>query len=214
MKAPELYRKYHVDKEYTSIGLFRELKKKFNITKVFYPGSHVHIAPSLIFSDVTYADSFRNTHKFFEDQKTIEFIVKNKEYPETPSVRFYQQDYYKPFKDLDNDFDLIISQYAGFVGQATKLYLKIGGLLVCNNSHGDASMASLDTDFELVAVYTRKTDDKFSISDKNLQEYLIPKKGVEPTKEQLMKSMRGIAYTKSPSGYIFKKVSDRNVQEP
>ena len=208
MSIPKLYKKYHVDKDYTSIGLFRELNKKFNIDKVFYPGSHVHIVASLIFSNVTYADSFRNTNKFFEDKKTIDFIRKNKEYPEDPVIRFYQQDYNKPFKDLGIEFDLVISQYAGFVGQAAKPYLKKGGQLVCNNSHGDASMASLDPDFELIAVYKRKTDDKFSISATSLNEYLKPKKGIEPTKELLLKSMKGIAYTKSPSGYIFKKVNE------
>ena len=208
MKIPELYKKHHVDKDYTSIGLFRELNEKFNIEKVFYPGSHVHIAPSLIFSMVTYADSFRNTHKFFEDKETIDFIKINKEYTEEPIIRFYQQDYNKPFRELDNDFDLVISQYAGFVGQAAKQYLKKGGLLVCNNSHGDASMASLDPDFELIAVYRRKTDDKFSISDRNLEGYLKPKNGIKPTKKQLMKSMKGIAYTKSPAGYIFRKVKE------
>ncbi len=208
MNIPEPYKKYHVDKDYTSIGLFRALNKRFAIEKVFYPGSHVHITPSLIFSHVTYADSFRNTYQFFENAETIDFIKKNKEYSEEPFIRFYQQDYNKRFQDLNKEFDLLISQYAGFVGQATKRYLKKGGLLVCNNSHGDASMASLDPDFELIAVYRRNTDDKFSISDKNLDEYLKPKNGIESTKEQLLKSMRGIAYTKSPSGYIFRKVSE------
>lgn len=208
MNIPEPYKKYHVDKDYTSIGLFRALNKRFAIEKVFYPGSHVHITPSLIFSHVTYADSFRNTYQFFENAETIDFIKKNKEYSEEPFIRFYQQDYNKRFQDLNKEFDLLISQYAGFVGQAVKQYLKKGGLLVCNNSHGDASMASLDPDFELIAVYRRNTDDKFSISDKNLDEYFKPKNGVEPTKEQLLKSMRGIAYTKSPSGYIFRKVSE------
>ncbi len=37
--------------------------------------------------------------------------------------------------------DLIISQYAGFVGQETKRYLKEGGILLCNDSHGDATLA-------------------------------------------------------------------------
>jgi len=208
MKIPRLYKKYHVDKEYTSIGLFRALNEKYNIEKVFYPGSHVHIAPSLIFSHVTYADSFRNTFKFYEDTETIEFIKKNKEYPEEPIITFYQQDYNKSFKGLNKDFDLVISQYAGFVGQAAKPYLKNGGLLACNNSHGDASMASLDADFKLVAVYRRITDVKFTISDKNLDEYLIPKDGVQPTIEQLTESMKGKAYTKSPSGYIFKKINE------
>ncbi len=208
MKIPELYNKYHVAKDYTSIGLFRELNRKYDIKNVFYPGSHVHISPSLIFSNVTYADSFRNTYIFFEDKETYEFIDKNKEYTEEPNIRFYQQDYNNPFIELNKEFDLVISQYAGFVGQATKPYLKKGGLLVCNNSHGDASMASLDRSFELIAVYKRKTDNKFSITDNNLMEYLQPKKGAQPSKEKLMKTMKGIAYTKSPSGYIFKKMNE------
>lgn len=207
MSIPELYKKCHVNKEYTSIGLFRELNKKFTIDNVLYPGSHVHIAPSLIFPNVTYADSFRNTYKFFEDMETIDFIKKNKEYPEDSVIRYYQQDYNKPFKDMGTEFDLLISQYAGFVGQAVKSYLKKGGLLVCNNSHGDASMASIDSDYKLIAVYRRKSDEQFSISDKNLEVYLIPKSGVSPGKEQLFQTMKGIAYTKSPSGYIFRKVS-------
>mgnify|MGYP000026062657 CR=1 FL=1 len=207
MKTPELYKRHHIDKQHTSIGLFRELNTKFHIEKVLYPGSHVHITPSLIFSNVIYADSFKNTYKFFQAQDTIEFIKKNREYLEEPIIHFYQQDYRKPFKDLEIEFDLVISQYAGFVGQASKKYLKNGGILVCNNSHGDASMTSLDTDFELIAIYNRRADEKFSISEKNLANYLIPKNGIQPTKEKLLKSMQGIAYTKSPSGYIFKKIN-------
>src|SRR5690606_24148790 len=143
MNIPALYKKYHIDKDYTSIGLFRALADRFDIEQVFYPGSHVHITPSLVFPHVTYVDSFRNTYQFFEEEETINFIKKNKEYAEDPVIRFYQQDYNKPFADLGEEFDLVISQYAGFVGQAAKPYLRKGGLLVCNNSHGDASMASL-----------------------------------------------------------------------
>ena len=202
---PTLYKKHHLDKDYTSIGLFRALNQCFEIKKVFYPGSHVHITPSLIFPEVVYADSFRNTYKFFEDPQTIEFVRKHKEYTEEPIIRFYQQDYDKPFPDLGNEFDLLISQYAGFVGQAAKPYLKTGGLLVCNNSHGDASMAAIDPDYELFGVYKRVNDQKVNITTKGLEEYLIPKSGIQPTKEQLLKTQRGIAYFKSPSGYIFRK---------
>ena len=190
MKTPVLYKKHHIDKQHTSLGLFKELNAKFHIERVFYPGSHVHITPSLVFSNVIYADSFINTYKFFQEQDTLEFIKKNKEYSEEPIIHFYQQDYNKPFKSLEKEFDLVISQYAGFVGQASKSYLKKNGILVCNNSHGDASMTSLDSDFELIAVYNRKTDEKFSISEKNLGDFLIPKKGIQPTKEQLLKSMQ------------------------
>lgn len=208
MSVPQLYEEYHSGKDHTSIGLLRQLRDLFEIEKVFYPGSHVHITPSLIFANVTYADSFRNTHRFFEDSETHQFIDDNKEYAEEPLIRFYQQDYYEPFDELGKEFDLVISQYAGFVGQAVKSYLKKGGLLVGNDSHGDASMASIDLDYELIGVYIRIADDQFSISNTNLNEYLKPKKGMRPTREQLKQSMKGIAYTKSPSGYIFRKVAD------
>jgi hypothetical protein len=77
----ELYKKYNSDKDYTSIGLFRELNKIFdNINRVLYPGCYVHITPSLIFSDVTYIDSYKNTYKFYESDEVKDFISKNKEY--------------------------------------------------------------------------------------------------------------------------------------
>jgi hypothetical protein len=201
----KLYFKHHTDKEYTTIGLFREIKKMFVSNRILYPGCYVHITPSLVFSDVTYVDSHRNTYKFYEDPEVREFIEKNKEYDEDTKFKFYQQSYYDDLKEELGSFGVVISQYGGFVGQAVKRYLKEGGILVCNNSHGDASMASLDPDYELIGVYNRRSDEKFSISDKNLKEYLIPKKDIEVTKDHLQKTNKGIAYTKSPSGYIFKK---------
>lgn len=200
-----LYKKHHIAKGYTSIGLFREIKKQFPIEKVFYPGCYVHITPSLVFPDVTYADSYRNTDYFFESPEVLEYINQNKEYSEETSLKFYKQDYHKPFKELPETFDLVISQYAGFVGQGVKTYIKKGGILVCNNSHGDASMASIDPDYRLIAFYNRKSDEKFYISSTSLGNYLIPKNGKPSSKEELLKTMKGTAYTKSPSGYVFRK---------
>jgi hypothetical protein len=205
-KPLELYKKNHVAKEYTLIGLFREIKTTFNPKKVLYPGSHIHITPSLVFSDVTYVDSFRNTDKFYESLEIAKFIEKNKEYNEKSKFKFHLQNYSKALPEKPRSFDLVVSLYGGFVGQAVKKYLKKGGLLVCNNSHGDATMASLDPDYELVAIYNRKYDEKFTISSKKLNEYLVPKKKIIINKKDLEKTMRGIAYTKSPSGYIFKKI--------
>lgn len=201
----ELYKKNHSNKEYTSIGLFREIRKKFNHKRILYPGCYVHITPLLIFPDVTYIDSFRNTQKFYQNSQLKEFIEKNKEYQEKTNLKFYHQDYYKDLPEDLESFDVVISQYGGFVGIAVKRYLKKGGILTCNNSHGDASMASIDADYELTVVYNRRTDKKFSISSKGLKEYLIPKKKVKITKESLEKAMKGMSYTKSPSGYIFRK---------
>ena len=90
-----LYEKYHSKKEYTSIGLFREIKKRFNPTRILYPGCYVHITPSLISPDVVYVDSFRNMQKFYESLQVKEFIEKNKEYSEKTNLKFHHQDYCK-----------------------------------------------------------------------------------------------------------------------
>lgn len=200
-----LYEKYHSKKEYTSIGLFREIRKRFNPERILYPGCYVHITPSLIFPDVVYVDSFRNTQKFYESSQVKEFIEKNKEYSEKIRLKFHHKDYNKDIPEDLESFDIVISQYGGFVGKAVKKYLKKGGFLVCNNSHGDASMASMDPEYELIAIYNRRTDEKFSISSKNLQEYMIPKKKIKITRESIEETMKGIPYTKSPSGYVFRK---------
>lgn len=198
-----LYEKFNVDKEHTVIGLFRKIKQKFNPKKVIYPGCYVHITPSLIFSDVTYIDSFKDTNKFYENEEVSEFINQKKEYEKEANIEFIHQDYTKELPLKTESFDLVLSFFGGFVGQATKKYLKKGGILVCNDSHGDASMASIDPDYELIAVFERITDDKYKISDNNLDEYLIPKKKID--KNELEKKMKGVNFTKSSSGYIFRK---------
>lgn len=120
----KLYIKNHLEKEYTSIGLFREIKKTFDPGRILYPGCYVHITPSLIFPDVTYIDSFRGTDKFFENPEVKNYINTNKEYAEDSRIVYYHQDYSKDLPEGLGSFDMIISQYAGFVGQAVKKYLK------------------------------------------------------------------------------------------
>jgi len=203
----EKYINFNVSKWYTSLWLFKVIKEHFNCDKVLYPWCYVHITPSLVFSNVIYVDSFKNTYKFYESIDVKEYVEKNKQYKEKSTYKFYQQDYSKDLKEELGSFDTIISQYWGFVWRDTKKYLKKWWILVCNNSHWDASMASLDIDYKLIAVYNRKSDEKFTISDKNLNEYLILKKQIDNPKEILEKSMKGFWYTKSPSGYIFKKIN-------
>ena len=99
----------------------------------------------------------------------------------------------------------MISQYAGFISRACRLYLKVGGILVVNNSHGDASMASISNDYKFIAVINKRGK-KFSLSTRNLEQYFIPKKNIEITEEFLEKHMRGVGYTKTATDYIFKRI--------
>ena len=143
--------------------------------------------------------------RFFADPAISDFVEQRKNYPEEPEIRFHHTDYAKGFDEEEGSLDLLISQYAGFVSQSCKRYLKPQGYLLANNSHGDAGVANLDADYELVAVIKRRGE-KFSLSEKDLAPYFVPKKEIEITREYLESLGRGLGYTKSAFSYIFKRV--------
>ncbi|MCP3997222.1 MAG: hypothetical protein GY722_19515 [bacterium] len=45
----------------------------------------------------------------------------------------------------------------------------------------------------------------YRITDRGLDGYLIPKRPIEVTPQQLHKKGRGIGYTKSPFAYLFQR---------
>ena len=102
-------------------------------------------------------------------------ISKKKTYDTDAVFHFISSDYSQPLDFKEKSYDLLISQYAGFVSQACKKYLKTGGILLANNSHGDAGMAFIDDDYEFIAaVYVK--GGSYHITDRNLGSYFIPMK--------------------------------------
>lgn len=128
------------------VGLFTALAADFDITRVLYPGSYIHLAPSFVFSSVTYVDTDKRAEKFFSDRSSIAALVEQrKRYDGPAELTFHHADYRTDLEAPEQGFDLLVSLYAGFVSQACKRYLRPSGWLVANNSHGDASMASIPT---------------------------------------------------------------------
>jgi hypothetical protein len=111
-----------------------------------YPGSFVHITPAFIFQKTAFVDTDRRAQRFFEEPSVAEFVDRNKQYEQPSNINFFAQDYSKPLS-INAEYDLLLSQYAGFVSEKCKKYLRKGGILVANNSHGDASLASIEADF-------------------------------------------------------------------
>jgi len=58
--------------------------------------------------------------------------------------------------------------------------LKKNGVLLINNSHGDASMAQLDEDFTFFGVINYQNKKYYQKTEK-LNEYFIPKKNITVT---------------------------------
>jgi len=182
------------------VALYRTVARAFGVKSALYPGSHVDIAPSLVIPKVTYVDSYKGTIQFFRHVDVIQsFLEREKEYPEVCEISFIGSDY---AAELGVDpVDLIISQFAGFVGQATKRYLKPGGILLCNDSHADATLARFDEAFELIGVI----DEKNQISSAHLEDFFQLPKGRAVDLVNVRQTMKGPKYTHLAENYLFRK---------
>jgi len=198
-----LYKREYVDKGFERLEVFVLLAERYGVQSVLYPGSYVHITPSFVFPAAVYADMDRRAEKFFSDSWSREFVRKNRLYPDTPVIRFHAADYTAGFDEPPQSFDLLVSQYAGFVSEHCKKYLKPGGLLLANDSHGDAGLARLDPDYRLVAVVSRRNQ-RVRLLETDLHEYFIPKSGERITRDHLITSGRGAGYSKAAWAYIFR----------
>lgn len=188
-------------------GIFRLLVERFGIQSAIYPGNFIDIAPSFYIPITVYIDSFKKASKFFGANDFMDFISKNRAYIKTPIIRYYYSDYNLDFGEKVEEFDLLISLYAGLVSERFKKYLKKNGILLANNSNGDAGIAFLDDDFEFIAAIY-KSNGQYRLTEKNLDKYFIPKKPeLEISKEYIKKINRGVGFTKTSSAYVFKKIN-------
>jgi len=200
------YKKYYIDQDYEQIDLFRLLRNEFNISSAIYPGSYIQISPSFIYPYVAYLDSDKDAAKFFSNESFKEIIRERKEYQEEPRIAFHSTDYRKLIEEYRSRFDLLISQYAGFISEVCKPYLRNNGYLLVNNSHGDAGMASIDEDFRFIAAIHRRAG-KYKLSTSSLEQYFFPYKDIPVTRELLLERRKGIRYTKTATLYLFQKVN-------
>lgn len=201
---PKLYEQYYVNKKYEQVELFRILQKTFAIKKGLYPGCFTHITPSFIIPHMVYVDLDTRCQKFFNATTTQAFITSRKEYSEDPLVHFHAADFSKGFDESIASFDLLISLYAGFISKFCHRFLKKDGILLANNSHGDAPLAYLDRRFEFLAVIKRRGCN-FRIDSMNLDAYFHTKSGKKIDKKHILATMKGPLYTKTAYAYIFRK---------
>ncbi|MBN1667320.1 MAG: hypothetical protein JW862_09525 [Anaerolineales bacterium] len=206
MNAIQAYKHYYIDRDYEQVDLFRLVNNSYDIGKVIYPGSYIHIAPSFIYSDVVYIDSDTKAKKYFHSNELNFLVNERKEYIEDPKITFLGVSYETPLKEFHASFDLMISQYAGFISYTCKDYLRIGGYLLVNNSHGDAGLAAIDEDYQLISI-VQKTRGKYRLSSTLLEKYFIPKQNILYTKDLLIKIGKGVGYTKTAPLYVFKRIS-------
>jgi len=161
------------------------LKKQFPIARVLYPGSWIHLTPSLVFPCVVYVDSVANAEKMLKDFEFLEYIRKHSEVP-APCIRTHETDYRREIGEEKDSFDLLISLNSGFVSQYCSQYLKKNGLLLANNTHYDAVKAFTDKTFQVIGVFSN-----FSILEQNnLEDYFVTKNNQLITSDMVIENSK------------------------
>ncbi len=205
MPIPKLYNDHFVQKSDERTELFQSISEEFNIRCGLYPGCFTHITPSFFIPEMVYVDTDQRCQKFFSDDTTLQYIAKRKHYAQPPSVKFYSADFSKGIPEALESFDVLFSFYAGFISEYCTRYLRSDGILVVNNSHGDAPLAYLNPNYRLISVINRRAE-RFRFSSDKLDSYFLTRSGKPLNKEEILRTMRGPAYTKVPYAYIFQKM--------
>lgn len=212
MTAPTKVTEFHADYE-RQIGdrssLFGALAASLSDARtVLYPGSYVDLSPSDWFDDVTYVDTDRRANRFFGEQDAVHHLIAARRrsagasLSSTPTVSFLHHDYRTDLPLADGSMDVLVSLYAGFISEHCTRYLKRGGALLVNSSHGDAAMASIDSRYRLSGVVLSRSGG-YALSEQALDTYLVPKRPRTITVETLHESGKGIGYKRSAFAYVF-----------
>lgn len=201
----DLYHQFYIARDDERLGLFRLIARHYPVQRVLYPGSYVHVTPSYVFPEVVYLDTDKKARRFFANPQVARIIDEQKHYPQAAKFIFHDADYRLGIPEPEASFDLLISQFSGFVSLHCRQFLRTGGLLLANDSHGDASMAYLDEAFELEAVIYEDTGD-YALSTTDLASYFVRKTGEPVNREELVRRQRGFIYTQTASQYLFRRV--------
>ena len=183
--------------------LFDAIARTWPIQRALYPGSYVDLSPSTAIPTVTYVDTDVRAAKYFADTQRVQAELSRTSHPVADAeVIFLASDYTGTLPIADHSTDLVISLFAGPVWDHCRRYLRPGGWLLANTSHGDASHAALDPSLRLVGVAHHR-EGRHRLSTDHLDEYLMPKRAETADPEQIRRTGRGIAYTRSAFAYVF-----------
>ncbi|MEO5779444.1 class I SAM-dependent methyltransferase [Arthrobacter sp. PAMC25284] len=184
-------------------GMFGALARAWAPERALYPGSYVDLSPSTVIPAVTYVDTDRRAEAFFGDVDLVRAELHGRTVPGAGTeVEFLAADYTTALAVPDQGFDLLISLYAGPVWENCRRYLKPGGLLLANASHGDASLAALDPTLRLEAAVTHRGETYLLDTDR-LDRYLVPKNPDGNRPELIRAAGRGVGYTRPAFAYVF-----------
>ena len=183
--------------------LFAAVAEIWHPEQALYIGSYLDLSPSTAIPTVTYVDTDRRAARFFANNDLVASELADRtNYEVAPTVGFLHANYTEPLPLPAAHFDLLISLFTTPGWDHCKPHMKPHALLLANTSHGEASLAALDPQLELVAV-VRHRDGKYRLAREKLNTFLVPKNPFHADSDHIRSIGRGIAYTRSAFAYVF-----------
>ena len=186
-------------------ALFQAIAQQWDIESALYVGSYLDLAPSTAFASVTYVDIDRRAAAFFANEVLVSSQLQGKTAPGAGErVEFLHADHTSPLPLPDSSVDLLISLYTVPAWASCQQYVKPGGLLLSNASHGEASLAALNPNLRLEAVIDEDAGG-YQINHQDVDDYLIPKNAEQADVDFIQAHGKGIRYTKEAFAYMFSR---------
>ena len=91
-KALEKYISNYGGVDDPHLEALRLIKRKYEVYRVLYPGSWIHLTPSLLFPYVVYVDSFAEMKSMFNDPELLHYVETNSETKGKPIIKFHKTD--------------------------------------------------------------------------------------------------------------------------
>jgi len=161
---------------------------KFRIKNVLYPGSWIHLTPSLVFPLVVYVDFFSKMQSMFNDNELNQYIKTNSDVKINPIIKYHELDYRNGIPEDEESFDLLISLSGGFVSDYCNSYLRKNGILFANNEHYDAIKAFTNEKFLPIGVFTSNL--KLIQKPESVQKYFLTKNNETITSEMVLENSK------------------------
>ena len=200
------YNRFYTALNFERAELFKLTKDEYGCSTVLYPGCSIHITPSFYFPHVVYVDNSETAKEFFQDHKDImNFVNSNKKYKQSAYIQFIHSDYTKKLPVRENNYDLLLSIYAGDITKSCKQYVKHGGIIVSNNHQNDAQEALQDSSLRLEALIRRKGK-KYQIEN-DIDEKMLKALEHNMPLKSMRNSNSGMEYVDNEIYFVFRKVN-------
>ena len=205
-RITDSYNRFYSALNFERAGLFELIKDEYGCSTVLYPGCSIHITPSFYFQHVVYVDINETAKEFFQEKENVLSLVNsNKKYKQSAYIQFIHSDYTKKLPVRENNYDLLLSIYAGDITKSCKQYVKHGGIIVSNNHQNDAQQALKDPSIKLEAVIRRKGK-KYHIENGTDEKMLKALEGHNMSLKSMKNSNSGMEYVDNEYYFVFRKI--------